>query len=329
MNVTDGMDTLEIDRMDQRPLVIDTDDESPTTTTTRVISKTCLCRCFGVCGCSVLVFVPHILLVLSIFFSSGDMVGIWGWHLNAFLSGAVCVCFLSLCAAAAVKIAQLRGSKIDARESGTVIAKYVMIVFGCLLVLTEIALLLLVPTASVFPLEPISHDALRTSEGLDCTQEVLHQRWDEVQRVYNDSVVDFDSIRIVTGGAPFHFNNAGAMVIDDTIYLRDCPSIAVLVHEVVHIWQFQTRWWFGPSGPDRFFSWQIGQMECRSCPYDYGGLDGLATRYAAGITDIRDLGPEQQAEIVEDYYLAGGTDESATVDIYLTHYARQVLHRSP
>ena len=142
-----------------------------------------------------------------------------------------------------------------------------------------------------------------------------------MKEYYNQSKVDFTNVRLVTGGMPGHFDTAGAMVIDETIYLtkNSCPSIDLLVHEVVHVWQFQTSWWFGSYGASRFFDWQIGQMKCRSCPYDYGGEAGLEEYFDQGITNIRDLGPEQQAEIVQDFYL------SSSPSTVMRYYAEQVL----
>eukprot|EP00938_MAST-03A_sp_MAST-3A-sp1_P003279 g3279.t1 len=265
-------------------------------------------------------FVLHLLLIITFFFQMGNG-GVGGWHLNAFLSITIVLIFVfSLSFACRSKIEN--SSKIKKKFS------IVFMVWGItLILLNEIALGVVVPTSSVLPLETFdNHDTLKTSADLTeaCTQDLIEARWNAVKEYYNQSKVDFTNVRLVTGGMPGHFNTAGAMVIDETIYLtkNSCPSIDLLVHEVVHVWQFQTSWWFGSNGASRFFDWQIGQIKCRSCPYDYGGEEGLEEYYARGVTNIRSLGPEQQAEIVQDFYL------SSAPSTVMRFYAEQVLIHS-
>ena len=265
-------------------------------------------------------FVLHLLLIITFFFQMGNG-GVGGWHLNAFLSITIVLIFVfSLSFACRSKIEN--SSKIKKKFS------IVFMVWGItLILLNEIALGVVVPTSSVLPLETFdNHDTLKTSADLTeaCTQDLIEARWNAVKEYYNQSKVDFTNVRLVTGGMPGHFNTAGAMVIDETIYLtkNSCPSIDLLVHEVVHVWQFQTSWWFGSNGASRFFDWQIGQMKCRSCPYDYGGEEGLEEYYARGVTNIRSLGPEQQAEIVQDFYI------SSAPSTVMRFYAEQVLIHS-
>lgn len=272
--------------------------------------------------CFLICFALQVLLILTFFFRSG-LGGVLGFHLYAVISAALVLCAAMLCGLLGIKYAGKTGIK-STRTYLCCSVKYLGCAFVALILLTEVVLILLVPIASLFPWLA-SHDSLATSDGLssECTQEVIHERWEAVQTFFNRSVVDFSSIRIVAGGAPFHFNNAVAMVVEDAIMIaRDsCPSISLLVHEVVHVYQFQTGWWFGTSGPKKFFSWQIEQIRCRSCPYDYGNL---ATTFEDGVRNIFDLGPEKQAEIVEDYYLAGGEDGNS--DPFLAYYAEQILN---
>ena len=281
-------------------------------------------RKFGrifLCSIAILpLFVLHLLLIITFFFQMGNG-GVGGWHLNAFLSITIVLIFAFALSFAYRSITK---KKIENKRKFSI----VFIVWGIVLMLmNEIALGIVVPTASVLPLETFdNHDTFKSSADLTeaCTQDLIETRWNAVKEYYNESKVDFTNVRLVTGGMPGHFNTAGAMVIDETIYLtkHSCPSIDLLVHEVVHVWQFQTSWWFGSNGASRFFDWQIGQMKCRSCPYDYGGEQGLEEYYAQGVRNIRSLGPEQQAEIVQDFYL------SSSPSTVMRFYAEQVLIHS-
>ena len=160
-------------------------------------------------------FVLHLLLIITFFFQMGNG-GVGGWHLNAFLSITIVLIFVfSLSFACRSKIEN--SSKIKKKFS------IVFMVWGItLILLNEIALGVVVPTSSVLPLETFdNHDTLKTSADLTeaCTQDLIEARWNAVKEYYNQSKVDFTNVRLVTGGMPGHFNTAGAMVIDETIYL--------------------------------------------------------------------------------------------------------------
>lgn len=128
------------------------------------------------------------------------------------------------------------------------------------------------------------------------------------------------------GGLPLHFELARAQVVDTTVYLQSgyCPSIAIMVHELAHVWQFQEGTWFSVFA-NEFFSWLLEQAQCRSCPYDYGDLQGLTDAFAAN-KDMSFFGFEQQATIVEDYFrlLDGGFTADPALPL-LKHFADQIL----
>lgn len=217
-------------------------------------------------------FAVQLLLMITFFFHSGDLRGVEGWHVNSFISCTCVLVFVLLVMISYLFLKHKREHAISKIKNGR---KSMSCLFACwtfgMMLLSEIGLGLVVPTSSLLPLNMFNnHDTLKSSSDLptSCTQSVVHDRWNAVKEYYNESRVDFSDVNLVTGGLPGHFGNAGAMVIDQTIYLAKdtCPSIDLLIHEVVHIWQFQTSWWFGSTGPSRFFEWQIGQLECRSCP---------------------------------------------------------------
>jgi len=270
-------------------------------------------------------FFLELLLIITFFFHSGNLRGVAGWHINAMLSILCVLCFVL----GVMFLFRLSMRKDLSASYLRTRRKSILAVFTywavALFLLSEIGFGVVVPSASILPLNTFdNHDALKTSTNLpkSCTQSQIYDRWESVKEYYNESQVDFSEVRLVTGGMPGHFNTASAMVIDQTIYIKknSCPSVALLVHEVVHIWQFQTSWWFGSNGPSRYFDWQISQMKCRSCPYDYGGEEGLTELIDQDKTDIRDLGCEQQASIVEDYYLSSSPSSGS-----LHFFALQVL----
>lgn len=63
-----------------------------------------------------------------------------------------------------------------------------------------------------------------------------------------------------------------------------------LIHEVTHAWQYQHIGWK--------YLWDAIVAQFRGKPYDYGGEDGLNSH-----TSIYEFNPEQQAQIVQDYYI--------------------------
>jgi hypothetical protein len=73
-------------------------------------------------------------------------------------------------------------------------------------------------------------------------------------------------------------------------------DMAWLIHELTHVWQF------GHGGYRYALAAVIGQLRLGSAVYRYGGEQGLAE--AAGRpARWSDFNPEQQGDIVRDYYL--------------------------
>lgn len=190
------------------------------------------------------------------------------------------------------------------------------------LVIGEVVFILGVPTLSIFPLSSIgAQDAIASSpEGgwmLPTGCDVASSMEEVGDFFRNSTILDFDRVQVVVGGYLVHFGKfdnrpIGAHVIDEAIYLLPgrCPSVALLVHEMVHIWQLQSGWTFGSVGLRRVIREATKYRGCHKCKYDYGGPEGVKEMYdramrgdpvAADVTLAFET--EQMAEIVEHYYL--------------------------
>ena len=127
-----------------------------------------------------------------------------------------------------------------------------------ILILAEVYFILVWPTASIFPLQTIRvQDAIATSPdggwllpaGCDVAAKMEHVR----DFFKNNTSIDFDQVQVVVGGAPVNFNKkgyVGAMVFENTIHLKAnvCPRNALLLHEMIHVYQFNTGWFYGKKG---------------------------------------------------------------------------------
>jgi type VI secretion system secreted protein VgrG len=73
-------------------------------------------------------------------------------------------------------------------------------------------------------------------------------------------------------------------------------DMAWLIHELTHVWQY------GHRGYRYALDAVRGQLQLGSAVYDYGGAKGLA-HAAARHASLSDFNPEQQGDMVRDYYL--------------------------
>ncbi|MCZ2100703.1 MAG: hypothetical protein LC107_04095 [Chitinophagales bacterium] len=85
-----------------------------------------------------------------------------------------------------------------------------------------------------------------------------------------------------------------AYVTFNIIHYKDEITPATLIHELTHIWQYQQ---FGSIYIARAIKAQKSQQG-----YDYGGIEGLYHAIQTGKL-LTDFNFEQQADIIEDYYL--------------------------
>ena len=114
-------------------------------------------------------------------------------------------------------------------------------------------------------------------------------------RFYGPSI-DFSRVtvqlsRVALGRRPWTAGN--------TIRLADSATPqATLIHELAHVWQYQS----GNLQLLRGVIEQIGYQLGRN-PYDYGGAAGVRAAVCAG-TPLTSFPNESQAQIVEDYWSA-------------------------
>jgi len=119
--------------------------------------------------------------------------------------------------------------------------------------------------------------------------------------------LDYDKVRIKKGriGGPLHVDNS-ARTFGNSIYMHNLyqedfskaslPMQGLFIHEMTHVWQFQNRV-MNLSLKD---VWNM--VSHRKDAYEYT-LDKNK--------DLKDYGIEQQASIVQEYFLMGKTGTSA------------------
>ncbi len=84
-----------------------------------------------------------------------------------------------------------------------------------------------------------------------------------------------------------------AYVSYNTINYYDKISLDVLIHEVVHIWQYQTL--------GSIYIYEALKAQHSKEKYDYGGVEGLYSAMGKK-KSLLDFNFEQQGDIVQDYY---------------------------
>lgn len=100
-------------------------------------------------------------------------------------------------------------------------------------------------------------------------------------------------------------------------YRTDIP-LHVFVHELVHVWQFQN---LGSIYIGRALQAQISRDK-----YDYGGPENLFKQMILG-KKLLDFNFEQQAEIVEDFYVLGNMPTwQRPIDLSVYEYYKQDLY---
>ncbi|MEM1328751.1 MAG: hypothetical protein AAGI23_22535 [Bacteroidota bacterium] len=117
------------------------------------------------------------------------------------------------------------------------------------------------------------------------------ERW-LAKFVYGDSI-DLDKVRIDEGAkfGPKQYNLC--YVSFNIINSWGKMSDELLIHELIHIWQYQH---FGAAYIPRAL-WAQRTQE----GYDYGGLEALLSAKASG-KHFWDFNYEQQGDIIQDYF---------------------------
>jgi hypothetical protein len=111
----------------------------------------------------------------------------------------------------------------------------------------------------------------------------------------------FQDIRVAQGGVLrliFRRNGDRAFATFHTVNLpatgyHERSNVAILVHELVHVYQYER------AGSRYFAEALLAQHEVG---YDYGGAEALQLACRQG-KHLRDFNREQQAQIVQDYYM--------------------------
>jgi hypothetical protein len=110
---------------------------------------------------------------------------------------------------------------------------------------------------------------------------------------------------------------ARAYVSFNTVNYRKQISMQMLIHELVHVWQYQK---YGSV----YIRHALTEHKSIADPYDFGGLDALYFDMVKG-KKLNEYGIEQQAEIIETYYAALGLRHVSSLQLATLKYFRDQL----
>jgi hypothetical protein len=132
--------------------------------------------------------------------------------------------------------------------------------------------------------------------------------------------IDYSQIYITEKTIPFKPRLFFAYVSFNSINcIKEIPP-SILIHELVHIWQYQR---YGSV-----YIYRALKAQNSKAGYDYGGIKGLMDKLKKE-DGLLEFNFEQQAEIIEDYYKLSSqsiVDRSA-LDIY-SSYVRQLYYKN-
>lgn len=141
--------------------------------------------------------------------------------------------------------------------------------------------------------------------GLTDTERVLIEEW-------FGNTINPDVVLINDHASVFVRKYAYAFVGYNIINYRDRIETAILVHELVHVFQFQR---FGSV-----YIYRALKAQSSKYKYDYGGLTRLVNGLNKGKT-LFHYNFEQQAMIIEDYYRMNNEFQ-----MFSDRYSRDVFH---
>ena len=183
-----------------------------------------------------------------------------------------------------------------------------------LLVLTEVLFYTVMPRNSIIPLKPGQNALEATTNEYVPEGCPFKKRFQKAKDFYaNNTCIDWDKIMVLYAGnaSPSGGGQPSAYVFDQTIHIKEglCPDSSLLVHELVHIYQEQIGYWYGPGGPGKAFKYFADRWRCASCLYDFGRYGGVRSKYEQALAGDKDaanvhkaFGIEQVASLVELYY---------------------------
>lgn len=141
----------------------------------------------------------------------------------------------------------------------------------------------------------------------------------EAGLVFGDSLL-YDSIRVDTRPALGVGKDVLAYVTFFTVNCKGKLPMAIFIHELVHVWQYQQ---FGSV----YIAKAIKAQRSRE-GYDFGGVQGLYQEMIKGKTLLH-FNFEQQAEIIESYFTMLKKSKAAPLEeSVLKYFAEVVVHRN-
>lgn len=209
-----------------------------------------------------------------------------------------------------IKVFKIKGSK-----------KLLICILVTSFFIDQYVTLVLTPASSIIPNKVLLGHHILENADYDGYCDIKTQFDKAKSFMKND--VDTDSVHIYYTGNSFITSTArfipiygGTYTHQGNIYLisnkANCPNVAVLVHELTHVWQLQnnTIRGFAQIKSDIYGSWKY--LTNRKQLYDYGGTDGLKKAKERG-QSFNDFNHEQQANITAAYYIY----KSYNADFYI------------
>jgi len=115
---------------------------------------------------------------------------------------------------------------------------------------------------------------------------------ESLRKIFGDSLA-LHKVRIIAGRSGLFGLNTRAFTLGNTIYMKSFTATDVLVHECVHVWQYQH---FGPRYAIEALT---AQYQRGSAAYDW------QAEAARGKSDWREFNREAQAQLIQDVWLRG------------------------
>ena len=167
--------------------------------------------------------------------------------------------------------------------------------FWCLKVILQVAELLFLPIV----VEKVLHFWKRKS-----TRPLTAVEKGMLRLVFANGIKNIDRIRIDEKASSVRWFKALAYVLFNTINYHGHCEKGVLVHEFIHIWQYQQ---YGAT----YIALALAAQRTHE-GYDYGGVERI--RQASS---FHDFNAEQQGDIVMDYFIALQKRNQPFADEYL------------
>ena len=114
------------------------------------------------------------------------------------------------------------------------------------------------------------------------------------QLIFKDAL-DYDVIRMNGHARVGIHSKVIAYVTFNCIHFKNALSPEIFIHEMMHVWQFQN---FGS-----LYLFRAMRAQLSHTVYDFGGIENLYQKMLA-CKSLQDFNFEQQAEIIETYFLS-------------------------